>query len=216
MVTTQCGQSLQPRDIGAVAWRKYQAEHISTRRDGIKTRLAERVASVNNWLLRAGLKDSKTMNGPICVWERRVSERRTRFDQRFSFVLWSREARDECLLTAQIDVLRLCATRTRKRPHATVQWDEGVDETRRQSRHSQTCLLAECDKSWSVQDQEARDSRGQRIGKVLQVKGSNCSCKFCEHVVNNILVYCDQEECLPEVVHSTAGRLGMPTGVTAV
>ena len=32
----------------------------------------------------------------------------------------------------------------------------------------------------------------------------------------NIPVYCDQEECLREVVHSTAGRLGMPTGVTAV
>ena len=29
-------------------------------------------------------------------------------------------------------------------------------------------------------------------------------------------MYCDQEECLREVVHSTAGRLGLPTGVTAV
>ena len=32
----------------------------------------------------------------------------------------------------------------------------------------------------------------------------------------NIPVCCDQEECLREVVHSTAGRLGLPTGVTAV
>ena len=56
----------------------------------------------------------------------------------------------------------------------------------------------------------------QRIGKVRQVKGSNCTCKCCEHFVNTILVYCDQEECLREVVHSTAGRLGMPTGVAAV
>ena len=31
----------------------------------------------------------------------------------------------------------------------------------------------------------------------------------------NIPVYCDQEECLRGVVHSTAGRLGLPTGVTA-
>ena len=32
----------------------------------------------------------------------------------------------------------------------------------------------------------------------------------------NIPVYCDQEECLREVVHSAARRLGMPAGVTAV
>ena len=32
----------------------------------------------------------------------------------------------------------------------------------------------------------------------------------------NILVCCDQEECLREVVHSTAGRLRLPTKVTAV
>ena len=32
----------------------------------------------------------------------------------------------------------------------------------------------------------------------------------------NIPVYCDQEECLREVVHSTAGRRGLPTGGTAV
>ena len=31
----------------------------------------------------------------------------------------------------------------------------------------------------------------------------------------NIPVYCDQEECLREVVHRTAERLGMPTAVTA-
>ena len=30
------------------------------------------------------------------------------------------------------------------------------------------------------------------------------------------MVYCDQEECLREVVHSTAGRLGLPTRVTAI
>ena len=32
----------------------------------------------------------------------------------------------------------------------------------------------------------------------------------------NIPVYCDQEECLRDVVHSTARRLGLPAGVTAV
>ena len=32
----------------------------------------------------------------------------------------------------------------------------------------------------------------------------------------NITECCDQEECLREVVHNTAGRLGMPTRVTAV
>ena len=32
----------------------------------------------------------------------------------------------------------------------------------------------------------------------------------------NLPVYCDQEECWGKVVHSAAGRLGMPTGVTVV
>ena len=32
----------------------------------------------------------------------------------------------------------------------------------------------------------------------------------------NIPEFCDQEECLREVVHNRAGRLGMPTRVTAV
>ena len=32
----------------------------------------------------------------------------------------------------------------------------------------------------------------------------------------NIPVYCDQEECLREVVHSRAEKLCLPTGVTAV
>ena len=32
----------------------------------------------------------------------------------------------------------------------------------------------------------------------------------------NIPMCCDQEECLREVVHSTAGRLGLPTRVTAI
>ena len=35
-------------------------------------------------------------------------------------------------------------------------------------------------------------------------------------VLRNILVCGDQEEGLREVAHSTAGRLGMPTGVTTV
>ena len=29
--------------------------------------------------------------------------------------------------------------------------------------------------------------------------------------IDNIAVCCDQEECLREVVHSTAGRPGLPT-----
>ena len=32
----------------------------------------------------------------------------------------------------------------------------------------------------------------------------------------NIPVSCDQEECLRDVIHNTAVRLGLPTGVTAV
>ena len=40
--------------------------------------------------------------------------------------------------------------------------------------------------------------------------------KVLETRYGNIPVYCDQEGCLREVVHSTAGRLELPTGVTAV
>ena len=32
----------------------------------------------------------------------------------------------------------------------------------------------------------------------------------------HIPVHCDQNECLREAAHSTAGMLGMPTGVTPV
>ena len=32
----------------------------------------------------------------------------------------------------------------------------------------------------------------------------------------NISVYCDQDECLREVVHNTAKRLGLSTRVTAI
>ena len=32
----------------------------------------------------------------------------------------------------------------------------------------------------------------------------------------NIPLYCDQKECLREVVYSRAGKLCLPTGVTAV
>ena len=38
----------------------------------------------------------------------------------------------------------------------------------------------------------------------------------CTRVTENIPVNCDPEECLREVVHSTAGKLELPTGVTAV
>ena len=40
--------------------------------------------------------------------------------------------------------------------------------------------------------------------------------KVLQKRYGNMPVYCDQEECLREVVHSTAGRLGLPTGVTPV
>ena len=41
-------------------------------------------------------------------------------------------------------------------------------------------------------------------------------CLFLKERYGNIPVYRDQEVCLREVVHSAAGRLVFPTGVTAV
>ena len=56
--------------------------------------------------------------------------------------------------------------------------------------------------------------RGDTFARAVHRNGA----KFedLELFYGNIPMYCDQEECLREVVHSTAGRLGLPTGVTAV
>ena len=63
--------------------------------------------------------------------------------------------------------------------------------------------------------------RGETFARAVHRKGAKCEdlelfLKVLQTRYGNIPVYCDKEECLREVVHCTAGRLGLPTGVTAV
>ena len=59
-------------------------------------------------------------------------------------------------------------------------------------------------------------SQGQCVGRVRTLKTLNFFVKMLQTHFGHIPVYCDQEEYLRAVVHSTAGRVCMPTGVTAV
>ena len=63
--------------------------------------------------------------------------------------------------------------------------------------------------------------RGETFARAVHPKGAKFEdlelfLKVLQTRCGNTPVYFDQEECLREVVHSTAGRLGMPTRVTAV
>ena len=63
--------------------------------------------------------------------------------------------------------------------------------------------------------------RGERFARAVHRKGTKFEdleqfLKVLQTRYGNIPVCWDQEECLREVVHSTAGRLGMPIGVSAV
>ena len=63
--------------------------------------------------------------------------------------------------------------------------------------------------------------RGETFARAVDRKGANIEdhelfLKVLQTRYGNIPVYWDQEECLREVVHSTARRFGMLTGVTAV
>ena len=63
--------------------------------------------------------------------------------------------------------------------------------------------------------------RGETFARAVHRKGAKFEdlelfLKVLQTRCGNIPVCCDQEECLREVVHSAAGRLGMPTGVNAV
>ena len=63
--------------------------------------------------------------------------------------------------------------------------------------------------------------RGETFARAVHRKGAKFEdlelfLKVLQTRYGNIPVYCDQEDCLREVVQSTAGRLGLPTRVTAV
>ena len=71
-------------------------------------------------------------------------------------------------------------------------------------------------RSWLVLDRTGKRLREPCIAKEQNSKILNCFLQVLQTRYGNIPVYRDQEECLREVVHNTAGRLGLPTGVTAV
>ena len=63
--------------------------------------------------------------------------------------------------------------------------------------------------------------RGETFARTVHRKGAKFEdlelfLKVLQTRYGNIPVYCDQEECLREFFHCTAGRLGVATGVTAV
>ena len=83
------------------------------------------------------------------------------------------------------------------------------------TRQSRTVSKAQKSRSWSVLDRV-----GKTFARAVHRKGANFEdlelfLKVLQTRYGNISVYCDQEECLREVVHSTPGRLGLPTGMTA-
>ena len=71
-------------------------------------------------------------------------------------------------------------------------------------------------RSWSVLDRAEKRLREPHIAKRAKFKDLELFLKVLQTRYGNIPVYCDQEECLREVVPNTAGGLGLPTGVTAV
>ena len=59
--------------------------------------------------------------------------------------------------------------------------------------------------------------RGETFARAVQRKGEKIEdleqfSKVLHTQYGNIPVYCDQEECSRRVVHSTTGKLGLPTG----
>ena len=63
--------------------------------------------------------------------------------------------------------------------------------------------------------------RGETFARVVHRKRTNFEdldlfCKGLQTRHGHIPMYCDQEECLREVVHSSTERLGLPTNVPAI
>ena len=83
-------------------------------------------------------------------------------------------------------------------------------------RQSRTVNKVQKSRSRSVLDRVEKLLREPCIANEQHSKILSWFWKVLQMRCGNIPVYCDQEECLREVVHSTAGRLGLPTRVTAV
>ena len=69
-------------------------------------------------------------------------------------------------------------------------------------------------KSCSATGRVVRRSQGRPTPKVRRSRTSKPFLKVLQTRYGNILVHCGQEDCWREGQHKTAGRLGMPTGVT--
>ena len=79
------------------------------------------------------------------------------------------------------------------------------------TQQSRTVNRVQKSRSWSVLDRARASQRSK-----LRRPGIVSECAANTLWTHSIPVCCDHEECLRGVVHSTAGRLGFPTGVTAV
>ena len=84
------------------------------------------------------------------------------------------------------------------------------------TQQSRTISKVQKSRSWSVLDCPGRRLREQCIAKEQNSKILACFLKVLQTRHGHIPVYCDQEECLREVVHSIAERLGLPTNVPAI
>ena len=83
------------------------------------------------------------------------------------------------------------------------------------TQQSGTLNMVQKSRSWSVLD------LGETFARAVHREGGNFEDlelfrKVLQTRCGNIPVYSDQKECLRDVVHSTAGRLRLPTGATAV
>ena len=84
------------------------------------------------------------------------------------------------------------------------------------TQQSRTISKVQKSRSWSVLDRAVRRMREPCIAKEQKSKILTCFFKVLQTRHGHIPVYCDQEECLREVVHSSTERLGLPTRVPAI
>ena len=82
------------------------------------------------------------------------------------------------------------------------------------TQQSRTVNKVQKSRSWSVLDRAEKRRAVHRKG--ANFENLELFLNVLKTRYGNTPVYCDEEECLRKLVHSTAGRHGLPTGVTAV
>ena len=110
-------------------------------------------------------------------------------------------------ISPQFDIVRGVSTHPRKAVVETACFDYAEVKNNQQGAEAKILAgVGSCGKQFAraVHRKGAKFEDLEQFLSVLQTR------------YGNIPLYCDQEEWLREFVHSTAGRLGMPTRVTAV